>query len=773
MKATYVDIHIHTSDNPNKLSSNYNVKKLVDNVKKIAKDNPILLSLTDHNTINKNAYMELLKEDTISIILGVELHIKKYSDAPPYHCHIIFNTEITERNIDDINNKLNKLYPDKVVKDDDENTPNIENIINTFDMYEFLLLPHGGQSHRTFDKATSKTKIFDTSMEQSIYHNHFDGFTSRSSKGLKETKVYFKKLGIDDFVNLVTCTDNYNPLIYPKTKENDAEEFIPTWILAEPTFEGLRLSLSEESRLHYDYLPPQGWTKTFGNINLKNDKIEIDVNMTPGLNVVIGGSSSGKTLFVDSLVKGSSKDFTQSKYNLFSVKDINIENPTNVQPYYISQNFIMEIINDSKNDLGAIPIISQVFPEDSETLSCIRDSLITLRCQINALVDSAKRIEELKIELSHIKPPNYLFINKVIKEAPIEKITPNEENKRCLSVSKATIDKYKRVLYDMKSLFNKHPIVQNRNKEIELLASTLEDIVLISDINGIVFDRIEEALIKLKTKNSESDRYISQIKIERGNLLKYIYEYIKLLQNFYNAKDKLSKFNVSFKTKEIKVAGHTLSIKNSFNLTEERLVEAINTYLIKEKRLSNFYELEPSNIVIENFSKRPRINSYDEFSERVYGFIAETNKKEYEIITKDGHDYKSLSPGWKSAIILDLILGYKDNTAPIIIDQPEDNLATSYINHDLIEMIKRIKVEKQVILVSHNATIPMLGDAQNLIMCENEGEKLYITSASLESKIKGKKTLDWIAELTDGGKSSIKKRVKKYNFRSYKGDVDL
>ena len=31
--------------------------------------------------------------------------------------------------------------------------------------------------------------------------------------------------------------------------------------------------------------------------------------MTPGLNVVIGGSSSGKTLFVDSLVRGTKKDF--------------------------------------------------------------------------------------------------------------------------------------------------------------------------------------------------------------------------------------------------------------------------------------------------------------------------------------------------------------------------------------------------------------------------------------------------------------------------------
>lgn len=148
MKATYVDIPIHTSENPNDLTTDYKVSELLSNVRKISGNNQILLSLTDHNTINKSAYLELINED-VSVILGVELHIKKYLDAPPYHCHIIFNTEINKETIDSLNAKLDELYPNKVVKDDDENTPTIDTIINTFDSYEFLLLPHGGQSHRT------------------------------------------------------------------------------------------------------------------------------------------------------------------------------------------------------------------------------------------------------------------------------------------------------------------------------------------------------------------------------------------------------------------------------------------------------------------------------------------------------------------------------------------------------------------------------------------------------------------------------------------------
>lgn len=767
MKATYVDIHIHTSENPNNLPSDYNVSELLCNVRKLSGNNSVLLSLTDHNTINKSAYLKLMSED-ISVVLGVELHIKKYPDAPPYHCHIIFNAEITEETIDSINAKLDELYPDKVVTDEDEHTPNIEMIINAFDSYEFLLLPHGGQSHRTFDKATSKKTRFDTSMEQSIYHNHFDGFTSRSSTGIESTKEYFKRIGINEFVNLITCTDNYNPKIYPKTKAKDAEAFTPTWMLAEASFDGLRLSLSEESRLYYNIKPPQNWTQTFGKVELSNEKIKIDVNMTPGLNVVIGGSSSGKTLFVDSLVRGTEKDFQESKYNYFNVKDIVIENPTGVSPYYISQNFIMSIIKDSGNDLGEIPIIDKVFPEDKETLDSIRNSLKRLKELINTLVDNAEKLEELKDDFSHIKAPNFLITNEIIKENAIEKVKPNEDTKDSLSISMTKIEEYRTMLKDIKVLFNNHPIISSKDAELNVLNKALDDLVSISKINDVVVDKITEFLAQLHKKHIENDRKITQIKSDREKLLRYIHDSIKALKYFYFAKMELSKFDVAFKTKEIVVAGHTLSIKNSFKLTEDELVASINKCLTNENRLNNFDELNPSTLEKNKFSQRPRVNSHSDLANKVYKFIEDTDKKEYQIITNDGKNYKNLSPGWKSAVILDLILGYEENFAPIIIDQPEDNLATNYINHDLIEMIKKIKEDKQVILVSHNATIPMLGDAQNLIICENDGEKLYINSATLESEIKGKKTLDWIAELTDGGKPSIKKRVKKYNFRSYK-----
>lgn len=64
----------------------------------------------------------------------------------------------------------------------------------------------------------------------------------------------------------------------------------------------------------------------------------------------------------------------------------------------------------------------------------------------------------------------------------------------------------------------------------------------------------------------------------------------------------------------------------------------------------------------------------------------------------------------------------------------------------------------------------MLGDAQNIIMCTNEDNKITIASNPLEGNINGRNVVELIAEVTDGGKSSIKKRVKKYNLKDFKGE---
>ena len=100
-------------------------------------------------------------------------------------------------------------------------------------------------------------------------------------------------------------------------------------------------------------------------------------------------------------------------------------------------------------------------------------------------------------------------------------------------------------------------------------------------------------------------------------------------------------------------------------------------------------------------------------------------------------------------------------------------MANKYINTTLIKNIKESKIKKQIIIVSHNATIPILADAENIIYCSANGNNIFIRSNYMENDINGKPCLDIIADITDGGKKSIRKRFKKYNIKTYKEDKEV
>jgi hypothetical protein len=76
-----------------------------------------------------------------------------------------------------------------------------------------------------------------------------------------------------------------------------------------------------------------------------------------------------------------------------------------------------------------------------------------------------------------------------------------------------------------------------------------------------------------------------------------------------------------------------------------------------------------------------------------------------------------LSPGEQSAAILTVAL--QTRTMPLIIDQPEDELGYSYVAHLIVPKVLSAKAARQLIVVTHNANIPVLGDADQITRMEN------------------------------------------------------
>ena len=767
MQPVYIDLHIHTYPDANNRSTDYDVATLVRKIKEYNSNEPFLISFTDHNTINKEAYLAA-KTVGVSLLLGAELHIKNHDDVEAFHCHIYFNMDVTGEAIDALNKLLDELYPVKMPCRSDNSIPDIQKVINKFDPYEFMLLPHAGQKHGLFKYSLHKGEKVDDAISRSIYYNQFDGFTARENKGLEKTHEYFEKLGISEFVNLLTCSDNYDPSKYPEPKANEASPFMPTWMMAEPTYDGVRLSLSERSRLFYQKEKPQIACEHIGRVKLLNDDIDIDVTLSEGLNVVIGGSSSGKTLFVDSVNRYFTEELKSSVYqDKFHVDRIEVKNPSEIHPYYISQNFIAEVVNkNEERSIDDIPILKKAFPSDDNVKRQNAKALADLKAIVGEMMICVEHLEQTERLLKDIPHPGKLITKGKLRKNIFLPLLPKPgEDSKC---NYDAVD-YKsdvKILRELEQRVNENPFTGNISQEIETILKELKK----AREGYALYEKVETLITEYK--DIEDDKLqerqgVNQTNVQnRQNLLKYLRSYVSYRRKFNEEKEKLMNINRSFTTKEVKAMGHTLSITNTFKFNETAFLEVLNNAL--HCHFNCMEDVRPENMYSSLFKQRaPKITTYTQLGDYICEWFKKMDNNTYKIVSKHGIDFYDMSPGWKSAILLDLILGYDGSNAPIIIDQPEDNLAVKYINEDLVKTIKNMKFKKQVVLVSHNATIPMMADAQTIVLCKNNGKKITIRSASLEGEIGGKKVLDLIADQTDGGKASIKKRVKKYNLKKF------
>lgn len=143
-----------------------------------------------------------------------------------------------------------------------------------------------------------------------------------------------------------------------------------------------------------------------------------------------------------------------------------------------------------------------------------------------------------------------------------------------------------------------------------------------------------------------------------------------------------------------------------------------------------------------------------------------------------------MSTGKASFVILMLIIGLSQSKAPILIDQPEDNLDNRSITSDLVNYLKYKKLERQIIIVTHNANIVVNSDAENIIVANQRGQNDiettseyrfdYINGAIENSFDKIDKETDLlvsmgirehIADIVEGGKDAFKQRELKYRFK--------
>ncbi|MCI0617887.1 AAA family ATPase [bacterium] len=126
----------------------------------------------------------------------------------------------------------------------------------------------------------------------------------------------------------------------------------------------------------------------------------------------------------------------------------------------------------------------------------------------------------------------------------------------------------------------------------------------------------------------------------------------------------------------------------------------------------------------------------------------------------DGREYKAtteLSTGQRCTVVLSVLLGYQGRG--LIIDQPEDHLDNAYIVSTLIDALQRRKTQNQLIFTTHNANIPVLGDADLVIVLGSDGQRGFVRHAA---PLNDSTIVQAITSVMEGGHEAFERRAKFY-----------
>jgi ATPase subunit of ABC transporter with duplicated ATPase domains len=130
----------------------------------------------------------------------------------------------------------------------------------------------------------------------------------------------------------------------------------------------------------------------------------------------------------------------------------------------------------------------------------------------------------------------------------------------------------------------------------------------------------------------------------------------------------------------------------------------------------------------------------------------------------DGADFKpmdNLSVGQRCTVVLSILLQNPDRV--LIVDQPEDHLDNAFIVETLIGAIRKRSAEGQILFSTHNANIPVLGEAARVARLGSNGRRGFVMHAE---PLDHPKTVAAITGVMEGGIEAFRTRADFYRRHS-------
>jgi len=325
----------------------------------------------------------------------------------------------------------------------------------------------------------------------------------------------------------------------------------------------------------------------------------------------------------------------------------------------------------------------------------------------------------------------------------------------------------------------------------------------------------EEEIVKIKEGHKDLlEKYQKNVELEE--FIKKLNKYKEIINNIddtekkkINAQEKLEKYEKSIKTEIEKRYSTLIQLKKYLDDTDqtikdikfgieyglnrndtEKVAKKVNLrdrtdFVDKNKLDIELIRKQPAKFLQAVYSRKQRINVGNEKKEVVNEILILTENilftAEMEGDRIGGFSETTMTPGRRALFLLKLILAESEDTWPILIDQPEDNLDSRSICDKIVPFLKAKKKERQIIMISHNANLVIGADSEQIIVANRHGSDRknvdgkqfnYLTGSIEHTKEKDKHCKDTLkaqgvrehaCDILDGGKEAFEHRRNKYN----------
>ena len=263
-------------------------------------------------------------------------------------------------------------------------------------------------------------------------------------------------------------------------------------------------------------------------------------------------------------------------------------------------------------------------------------------------------------------------------------------------------------------------------------------------------ERLKQLDDKSKTKESIENAFKRAARQRNDSLLQVFHAYKAETERINNSQSEL-RIDISFKGDR---EGFKAKLKGDFRGTSisdskyQSLSEAFVDYvaLIEDWILSDGAMLRSLLTSTEYGKLDTKLR--DQYSE----LLSHQVQNMVEIYYHDKL-LKQHSIGQRASALILFILT-QDNNDIIIIDQPEDDLDNKVIYDEVISAIAQKKPYIQFLFATHNANIPVLGDAERVLVVDYQDTRIDVSQGNIDLG----ETHKQIVDIMEGGKDAFEKR---------------